>query len=74
MATYSFTTTCFTAATNSKTLNIFKPVFYKDELCFWTCTKGHEQDLGGSTLSGYNPEGQRSLGRNDSDSTIKNLG
>jgi N-methylhydantoinase B len=36
-------------------LNIFKPIFHEGELCFWTSTKGHEQDLGGSILSGYNP-------------------
>ena len=34
---------------------IFKPVFFDDELRFWTGAKGHLADLGGAKLGGYDP-------------------
>ncbi|MBI3089205.1 MAG: hydantoinase B/oxoprolinase family protein [Candidatus Tectomicrobia bacterium] len=36
-------------------LAFFKPVFLEGELLFWTATKGHQVDLGGPILGGYNP-------------------
>jgi len=34
-----------------------KPIFYKDELLFWTLVRGHQQDSGGSYPGGYFPGG-----------------
>lgn len=34
---------------------MYKPVFYKDELVFWTVCKGHLTDIGGPVPAGYNP-------------------
>jgi N-methylhydantoinase B len=34
---------------------IYKPVFYKGELVFWTVCKGHLTDIGGPVPAGYNP-------------------
>lgn len=36
-------------------LAFFRPVFCEGRLCFWTATKGHQVDLGGPVLGGYNP-------------------
>lgn len=33
----------------------FRPIFYKDELVFWTLVRGHQQDTGGSFPGGYFP-------------------
>ncbi|MGF1610915.1 MAG: hydantoinase B/oxoprolinase family protein [Kiloniellales bacterium] len=35
---------------------LYKPVFYKDELVFWTVCKGHLTDIGGPVPAGYNPD------------------
>lgn len=35
---------------------MYKPVFYKDELVFWTVSKGHVTDIGGPVPAGYNPD------------------
>ena len=35
---------------------MYKPVFYKDELVFWTVCKGHLTDIGGPVPAGYNPD------------------
>ena len=35
---------------------MYKPVFYQDELVFWTVSKGHVTDIGGPVPAGYNPE------------------
>ena len=35
---------------------MYKPVFYHDELLFWTVSKGHVTDIGGPVPAGYNPE------------------
>jgi N-methylhydantoinase B len=34
---------------------VYKPVFYKGELVFWTVCKGHLTDIGGPVPAGYNP-------------------
>lgn len=34
---------------------MYKPVFYQDELVFWTVCKGHLTDIGGPVPAGYNP-------------------
>lgn len=34
---------------------MYKPVFYDDELAFWTVCKGHVTDIGGPVPAGYNP-------------------
>lgn len=34
---------------------MYKPVFYKGELVFWTVCKGHLTDIGGPVPAGYNP-------------------
>lgn len=36
-------------------VTIARPVFYERRLTFWTVTKGHQADLGGSGVAGYNP-------------------
>ena len=35
---------------------MYKPVFYKGELVFWTVCKGHVTDIGGPAPAGYNPD------------------
>src|SRR2546428_11078823 len=35
----------------------FRPVFYKGELVFFTMTRGHQMDTGGSFPGGYFPNG-----------------
>lgn len=37
-------------------VTVVKPVFYKDQLIFWTMAKGHLADVGGGGVVGYNPE------------------
>ncbi len=39
---------------------MYKPVFYKDELVFWTVSKGHVTDIGGPVPAGYNPDAKDS--------------
>lgn len=35
---------------------MYKPVFYKGKLAFWTVCKGHLTDIGGPVPAGYNPD------------------
>ena len=35
---------------------VLRPVFVDDKLRFWTATKGHLADLGGTSAGGYDPE------------------
>lgn len=35
---------------------MYKPLFYKGELVFWTVSKGHLTDIGGPVPAGYNPD------------------
>lgn len=39
---------------------MYKPVFYEDELVFWTVSKGHVTDIGGPVPAGYNPDAKES--------------
>ena len=34
---------------------MYKPVFYKGKLVYWTVCKGHLTDIGGPVPAGYNP-------------------
>jgi N-methylhydantoinase B len=36
-------------------VTIARPVFYQGRLAFWSVTKGHQADLGGAGVAGYNP-------------------
>jgi N-methylhydantoinase B len=36
-------------------VTIARPVFYKGRMTFWAVTKGHQADLGGGGVAGYNP-------------------
>jgi N-methylhydantoinase B len=36
-------------------VSIARPVFYQGRLAFWSVTKGHQADLGGAGVAGYNP-------------------
>ena len=36
-------------------VTIARPVFYEGRLTFWAVTKGHQADLGGAGVAGYNP-------------------
>jgi N-methylhydantoinase B len=36
-------------------VTIARPVFYRGALAFWAVTKGHQADLGGAGVAGYNP-------------------
>ncbi|MGH7875368.1 MAG: hydantoinase B/oxoprolinase family protein, partial [Candidatus Binatia bacterium] len=36
-------------------VTIARPVFYQGRLVFWAVTKGHQADLGGAGVAGYNP-------------------
>jgi N-methylhydantoinase B len=35
--------------------SVFRPIFYRDELLFWSGNKAHLTDIGGSVAGGYNP-------------------
>ncbi len=35
---------------------MYKPVFYRGELAFWSVCKGHVTDIGGPVPAGYNPD------------------
>jgi len=35
---------------------MYKPVFYKGKLVYWTVCKGHLTDIGGPVPAGYNPD------------------
>lgn len=35
---------------------MYKPVFYKGQLMFWSVCKGHVTDIGGPVPAGYNPD------------------
>jgi N-methylhydantoinase B len=41
--------------THQPDVNVAKPIFYKDELLFWSVAKGHHADIGGKGLVGYDP-------------------
>ena len=51
---------------------MYKPVFYGDELVFWTVSKGHVTDIGGPVPAGYNPGRDRNLCRGPADSSPQN--
>ena len=36
-------------------ITVVKPVFWEDELLFWSVSKGHHADVGGAGVAGYNP-------------------
>ncbi|HUK40382.1 MAG TPA: hydantoinase B/oxoprolinase family protein [Candidatus Acidoferrales bacterium] len=36
-------------------VTIARPVFHQEQLVFWAVTKGHQADLGGGGVAGYNP-------------------
>lgn len=36
-------------------VTVARPVFYQGQLAFWSVTKGHQADLGGAGVAGYNP-------------------
>lgn len=36
-------------------VTIARPVFYRGRLTFWAVAKGHQADLGGAGVAGYNP-------------------
>ena len=36
-------------------VTVARPVFYQEKLVFWSVTKGHQADLGGAGVAGYNP-------------------
>ena len=35
---------------------MYKPIFYKGKLVFWSVSKGHVTDIGGPVPAGYNPD------------------
>lgn len=37
-------------------IQITRPVFWNDEIVFWTLAKGHQADTGGAGVCGYNPK------------------
>jgi len=37
-------------------VQISRPIFWRDELRYWTVAKGHQADTGGRGVCGYNPE------------------
>ncbi len=46
---------CYAGNNHLPDVNIAKPIFYKGELMFWSVTKGHQADVGGGGVVGYNP-------------------
>lgn len=45
----------FKGNTHPPDVNIARPIFYNGELQFWAITKGHQADIGGGGVCGYNP-------------------
>jgi N-methylhydantoinase B len=45
----------FSRGNQNHDLGLFAPVFYEGTLQGWVVVKGHQADLGGSTLGGYDP-------------------
>jgi N-methylhydantoinase B len=39
-------------------MNVLKPIFDGEELCFWAVCKGHMADIGGAGVAGYDPQGE----------------
>ncbi|MFC1938211.1 hydantoinase B/oxoprolinase family protein [Chloroflexota bacterium] len=46
---------CYTGNNHLPDVNVIKPVFYKGELVFWCAVKGHQIDIGGRGIIGYDP-------------------
>lgn len=46
----------FTGGNQNSDVAIFKPVFYEDCLVGWSACKGHQADIGGNVIGGYNPD------------------
>ncbi|MBI3090646.1 MAG: hydantoinase B/oxoprolinase family protein [Candidatus Tectomicrobia bacterium] len=45
----------FYGGNQAQDLAFFRPLFWEGALRYWTATKGHQVDLGGPILGGYNP-------------------
>ncbi|MEM2897171.1 MAG: hydantoinase B/oxoprolinase family protein [Candidatus Bathyarchaeia archaeon] len=46
----------YTGGTHLADITIIKPVFYEDELVFYTINRAHHLDVGGSTAGSYSPK------------------
>jgi N-methylhydantoinase B len=44
-----------TGGTHMMDTCVFRPIFYRDELLFWSGNKCHRTDIGGPAAGGYNP-------------------
>ena len=46
----------FSGGNQNNDVAIFKPIFADGELVAWAACKGHQADIGGAVVGGYNPE------------------
>ena len=44
-----------TGGSHLQDMTLYKPVFYEDELLFWTVNRAHMNETGGPVAGGYNP-------------------
>ncbi len=44
-----------TGGSHLQDMTMYKPVFFEDELLFWTVNRGHMDETGGPRAGGYNP-------------------
>ncbi len=44
-----------TGGSHLQDMTLYKPVFFKDELLFWTVNRSHMNETGGPVAGGYNP-------------------
>ncbi|MFC1979479.1 hydantoinase B/oxoprolinase family protein [Chloroflexota bacterium] len=46
---------CYAGNNHLPDVNVVKPVYYKGEIMFWCTVKGHQVDIGGRGISGFDP-------------------
>ncbi len=45
----------FSLGNQNNDVAVFKPIFFDGELVGWAAVKGHQADIGGNVMGGYNP-------------------
>lgn len=46
----------FSGGNQNNDVAIFRPIFHQERLVAWAAVKGHQADIGGAVMGGYNPE------------------
>jgi len=45
----------FSMGNQNNDVTVYKPIFFDGELVAWSAVKGHQTDIGGAVVGGYNP-------------------